>query len=97
MRTDLGLAVGAALVAGFLVRESRTDAPMLPLRLFRNRSFSAVNVAAMLMSFGMFGSVFLLSQYLQTAMGYSPLAAGLFHRGICQSFCPAPSSPVARC
>jgi EmrB/QacA subfamily drug resistance transporter len=72
-----GLAVGAALVAAFLVRETRTAAPMLPLRLFRNRSFSAVNVAAMLMSFGMFGSVFLLSQFLQSAMGYSPFAAGL--------------------
>jgi EmrB/QacA subfamily drug resistance transporter len=72
-----GLAVGAALVAAFLVRETRTDAPMLPLRLFRSRSFSAVNVAALLMSFGMFGSIFLLSQFLQTAMGYSPFAAGL--------------------
>ena len=70
-------AVGAVLVAAFLVRENRTDAPMLPLRLFRSRAFTAVNIAALLMSFGMFGSVFLLSQFLQTAMGYSPLAAGL--------------------
>jgi EmrB/QacA subfamily drug resistance transporter len=68
---------GAVLLAGFGLRESRTSAPMLPLRLFRRRAFSAVNAAALLMSFGMFGSVFLLSQYLQTAMGYSPLAAGL--------------------
>ena len=71
------LAVGAVLVAAFLVRENRTAAPMLPLRLFRSRAFTAVNIAALLMSFGMFGSVFLLSQFLQTAMGYSPLAAGL--------------------
>jgi EmrB/QacA subfamily drug resistance transporter len=71
------LAAGAVLLLAFLQRESRTAAPMLPLRLFRSRAFSAVNLSALLMSFGMFGSVFLLSQYLQTAMGYSPLAAGL--------------------
>ena len=68
---------GAFLLAGFLYRESHTAAPMLPLRLFRSRAFTFVNIAALLMSFGMFGSVFLLSQFLQTAMGYSPLAAGL--------------------
>jgi EmrB/QacA subfamily drug resistance transporter len=71
------LTAGAGLIAAFLVRESRTATPMLPLRLFRSRAFSAVNLSALLMSFGMFGSVFLLSQFLQTAMGYSPLAAGL--------------------
>src|ERR1700712_4772503 len=71
------LAVGTVLVLGFVLREARADAPMLPLHLFRSRAFGAVNVTALLMSFGMFGSVFLLSQYLQTAMGYSPLAAGL--------------------
>jgi len=71
------LVAGALLVGAFLVRENRAAEPMLPLRLFRSRAFSAVNVAALLMSFGMFGSVFLLSQFLQTAMGYSPLAAGL--------------------
>jgi predicted MFS family arabinose efflux permease len=71
------LAAGAVLMAAFLVREGRAKEPMLPLKLFRSRSFSAVNIAALLMSFGMFGSVFLLSQFLQTSMGYSPLAAGL--------------------
>jgi MFS family permease len=45
--------------------------------LFRNRAFAAVNVTAMLFSFGMFGSVFFLSQFLQTVQGYSPLGAGL--------------------
>jgi len=57
--------------------ELRTANPMLPLRLFRNRAFAAVNVTAMLFSFGMFGSVFFLSQFLQTVQGYSPLGAGL--------------------
>jgi len=50
---------------------------MLPLRLFRSRSFSAANIVAMLMSFGMFGSIFLLAQFFQVVQHYSPLQAGL--------------------
>jgi predicted MFS family arabinose efflux permease len=57
--------------------ELRIDEPMLPLRLFRRRAFAAVNVTAMLFSFGMFGAIFFLSQFLQTVQGYSPLSAGL--------------------
>jgi nitrate/nitrite transporter NarK len=67
----------AALVAAFVAYEARTRAPMVPLRLFRNRTFSAVNGASLLTYFGMFGSVFLLTQFLQTAQGYSPLEAGV--------------------
>lgn len=70
-------AAGAALLAAFLWWERRTPAPVLPLRLFRSRSFAAVNVAALLMSFGMFGSIFFLSQFLQVVQHYSPFAAGL--------------------
>jgi len=72
-----GLVVGAALVAAFLVRESRTDHPLVPLRLFRVRSFAVTNASAFLFSAGVFGTVFVLSQYLQIALGYSPLAAGV--------------------
>src|SRR5690348_15422950 len=50
---------------------------MLPLRLFRSRGFTVTNVASMLMFFGMFGSIFLLAQFLQVVQGYSPLEAGL--------------------
>jgi predicted MFS family arabinose efflux permease len=50
---------------------------MLPMRFFRNRTFSATNVASLLMFFGMFGSIFLLAQFFQTVQGYSPFAAGL--------------------
>src|SRR5439155_13318870 len=50
---------------------------MLPLRFFRNRTFTAANVASLLMFFGMFGSIFLLAQFFQTVQGYSPLDAGL--------------------
>jgi EmrB/QacA subfamily drug resistance transporter len=73
----LSLAVGAALLAGFVAWELRTREPMLPMRFFRNRAFAASNGASLLMFFGMFGSIFLLSQYLQNVQGYSPLAAGV--------------------
>ncbi len=56
---------------------SATPAPMLPMHLFRSRAFSAANVASLCMYFGMFGSIFLLAQFLQTAQGYSALEAGL--------------------
>ena len=71
------LTVGALLLAAFVAWEARAKAPMLPLRFFRNRAFSAANGASLAMYFGMFGSVFLLSQFFQTAQGYSPLEAGL--------------------
>jgi EmrB/QacA subfamily drug resistance transporter len=70
-------AAAAALMTGFIVWESRTPEPMLPLRLFRDRSFAAANGAALLMSFGLFGSIFLLSQFFQSVQGLSPLDAGL--------------------
>ena len=70
-------AIGAVGLAAFVRWELRIENPMLPLRLFGNRAFAAVNVTAMLFSFGMFGSIFFLSQFLQTVQGYSPLSAGL--------------------
>ena len=69
--------VGAVALAGFVGWELRSDHPMLDIRLFRNRGFTAVNVTAMLFSFGMFGSIFFLTQFLQTVQGLSPLAAGI--------------------
>ncbi len=47
------------------------------MRFFGNRTFTLANVASMLMSFGMFGSIFLLAQFFQTVQGYSPLGSGL--------------------
>jgi EmrB/QacA subfamily drug resistance transporter len=72
-----GLVAGTALLLSFAIWESRTPAPLLPLRLFRIRTFSAVNAASMLMSLGMFGAIFLLSQFLQNVQGYSPMTAGV--------------------
>jgi EmrB/QacA subfamily drug resistance transporter len=68
---------GGLVLAGFVAYEWRARAPMLPLRLFRSAAFSGANAASLLMSFGMFGSVFLLAQYFQIVQGLSPLAAGL--------------------
>jgi MFS family permease len=50
---------------------------MLPMRFFRDRAFAAANGASLLMYFGMFGSIFLLAQFLQTVQGHSPFGAGL--------------------
>jgi EmrB/QacA subfamily drug resistance transporter len=71
------LAAGAIVLVGFVLWELRTDAPMLPMRFFRNRTFAMTNLASLLMFFGMFGSIFLLAQFFQTVQGYSPLDAGL--------------------
>ena len=71
------LAVGAVLLAAFVLWERRTPEPMLPMRFFSDRAFSAANAASLFMYFGMFGSIFLLTQFFQTAQGYSPLEAGL--------------------
>jgi EmrB/QacA subfamily drug resistance transporter len=71
------LTVGVLLVVAFVLWELRAPAPMLPMRFFRNRTFSLTNVASLLMFFGMFGSIFLLAQFFQTVQGYSPLASGL--------------------
>ena len=71
------LTLGALLLAAFVAWEARAKEPMLPLRFFRDRAFAAANGASLAMYFGMFGSIFLLSQFFQTAQGYSPLEAGL--------------------
>jgi EmrB/QacA subfamily drug resistance transporter len=68
---------GALLLAAFVAWELRTAEPMLPMRFFRDRAFSAANGASLFMYFGMFGSIFLLTQFFQTAQGYSPLESGL--------------------
>jgi EmrB/QacA subfamily drug resistance transporter len=71
------LLVGTILTVLFVLWELRAEAPMLPMRFFRSRTFSAANTASVLMYFGMFGSIFLLAQFFQTVQGYSPLEAGL--------------------
>jgi EmrB/QacA subfamily drug resistance transporter len=72
-----GFFIGAALLIGFVSWELHTDHPMLDVRFFRNRRFSAANAGITMVYFAMFGSMFLVTQYLQTVLGYSPLEAGI--------------------
>jgi len=71
------LAVGALLVAAFVAWEWRAREPMVPLRFFRSRAFSAGNTAIFFTFASLFGAVFFYAQLLQTTMGYNPLEAGL--------------------
>ncbi|MEV8530365.1 MFS transporter [Streptomyces sp. NPDC051211] len=71
------LIAGSALIAGFVHHGFRNANAMLPMRLFRNRGFFGINFASLLMYLGMFGSIFLLSQFMQGVLGYSPTESGL--------------------
>ncbi|WCB92321.1 Multidrug resistance protein Stp [Baekduia alba] len=71
------IAAGLVLLVAFLAWERRAPAPMLPLRFFKSRAFAATNGASLAMFFGVFGSIFLLSQFFQTTQGLSPLESGL--------------------
>ena len=73
------MVIGGLLVAAFIAWELRAAEPMLPLHLFRSRGFTITNVASLLMFFGMFGSIFLLAQFLQVVQHYSPLQAACAH------------------
>ena len=68
---------GAVLLGGFVAWELRAREPMLPMSFFKRRSFAVTNVASLSMYFGMFGSIFFLSQYMQNVLGNTPLQAGL--------------------
>ena len=71
------LAAGAVLMAAFVAWELRTPEPMLPMGFFRLRAFSAGNAAGFLFYGALFGAVFFLAQFMQTALHYGPLATGL--------------------
>src|SRR3954462_3473771 len=74
----LGALTGAALLfAAFVAWELRAREPMLPMRFFRDRSFSAGNAAIFLTFASLFAAVFFYAQLLQTALGYGPLGTGL--------------------
>jgi EmrB/QacA subfamily drug resistance transporter len=73
----IGLLGGGVLMVAFVIYELRAREPMLPMRFFANRDFSVANAVSLAMYFGMFGSIFFLSQFLQNVLGNSPLQAGL--------------------
>ena len=65
------------LVAAFVAWELRAREPMLPMRFFRSRAFSAGNAAIFFTFASLFAAVFFYAQLLQTVLGYGPLDAGL--------------------
>jgi len=76
-RVLAGAAVAAVVLTVFARWESRIPYPMLDLHFFRNRRFTGAVAGAVLITFGMGGALFLLTQHLQFVLGYGPLEAGL--------------------
>jgi EmrB/QacA subfamily drug resistance transporter len=75
--TALFLAGGVGAIVAFVVTELRATEPIVPLRLFRDRTTTLAIVASIAIGVAMFGSSVFLGQYLQISRGYSPTAAGL--------------------
>lgn len=73
----VALMVGALLTGWFIFWELHTDTPMVPMRIFCSRSFSSGNLANCFLFASLSGTTFFLAQFLQTALGYGPLVAGL--------------------
>jgi EmrB/QacA subfamily drug resistance transporter len=71
------MAIGVALLGAFVAWEKRALEPMLPITLFRSRSFSAGNTAIFFTFASLFGAVFFYAQLLQVGLGYGPLDTGL--------------------
>jgi EmrB/QacA subfamily drug resistance transporter len=69
--------LAAVLLGVFVFWERRTTAPMLPLGMLRSRVFSSANATGFLMLGAITSAAFLMSQYFQLGLGYSPLATGL--------------------
>jgi len=77
VRTLALLAASAALLAGFLVLESRAEAPLLPLRLFRLKTLAGSNAVGFLLGASFFAFIFIGTLYMQQVLGYSALKTGL--------------------
>jgi EmrB/QacA subfamily drug resistance transporter len=71
-----GFITGAVVLSGFIAWELHTPSPMLQMQFFRNRRFSAASGAITLTFFSLFGILFILTQYLQIVLGFSPVKAG---------------------
>ncbi|MGY1736410.1 DHA2 family efflux MFS transporter permease subunit [Geodermatophilus sp. SYSU D00684] len=77
VETALFLAGSALAIVAFVVTELRAAEPIVPLRLFRDRTTTLGILASVAIGVAMFGSTVFLGQYLQISRGYSPTAAGL--------------------
>lgn len=90
----LGFIVGGAvLLAAFIWWEQRTSTPMLSHAVFRDRLFGGPLITISTVFFGVFGSLFVITQYLQFAQGHRPLVAGLHMLGMCSVMLVAPQAP----
>ncbi len=76
-RTVSLLAVSAALLAAFLVIETRVEAPLMPLRIFRLKTLAGGNAVGLLLGASFFAFIFVGTLYMQQVLGYSALKAGL--------------------
>lgn len=73
----LALATGTVLTVAFVAWERRVPEPMLPMRFFRARAFSAGAATAFLLAASLYSTVFFMAQYLQAGLGHDAWAAGL--------------------
>jgi EmrB/QacA subfamily drug resistance transporter len=92
-RVLVPLVTAALLLPAYVAWARGRSYAVLPLRLFGSRSFSVANVIALFFTIGMFGTVFLLAQYLQIVQGYSPLEAGV--RTLPWTAAPMVVAPIA--
>ena len=76
-RTVTLLTVSAALLAAFLVTETRVEAPLMPLRIFRLKTLAGANAVGLLLGGSFFAFIFIGTLYMQQVLGYSALQAGL--------------------
>jgi len=86
-------AAGLALLGGFAWWELRIPEPLIDLRVFAVRAFSAAAASVTVIFFALFGSLFVLTQYLQLVHGYSPLSAGV--RALPFALAMAAASPIS--
>ena len=102
-----GFGIAAVVLGAFVAWELRTSSPMLDMRLFKIRRFTGASGAVALVFFALFGTIFFLTQYLQSVLGYGafesglrvmPVAAGLWPPGCSSSAAPRshPPSPDQR-
>jgi EmrB/QacA subfamily drug resistance transporter len=76
-QTAVLVSLGVALIAGAVLNERRVKEPLVPLRLFGERTIVLAVIASVAVGIAMFGTTVFLSQYMQIARGYSPTASGL--------------------
>ena len=74
----IAMFIGAAvLLAGFIFTEQRAKSPLMPLRLFRNKSLAGANVVGLMLGASIFSMFFLLTLYMQQVLGYSAMRTGI--------------------